>query len=447
MAARINAGQIIAQFVITTEKATAGARKAVGIVTNMQRRVLASMVSISQGLDRVGGRMVEQAERFTFLAGALLGGITLGFKDFANKNEEARSKIKELSEQIKAVPLVQFAKKQAMQAEITRLLMVEQQTRKAAQANKVLTKAFTAVKFEVTKTIAEAILPYVRTIVQAVKTGIAWLEANRETVKTFVVLAAKAGLLFAALAPVFAIGGKLIRVFALMASPVGLIGGALFLLYKTVEFLFGPAIKNLIVDLVELWKQFREGLISASALGSALVDILFKAFKSAADSLLTRVDQFLGNDFVDSMLKNGLFDALKDNKKINEMADAFTSFFKSALEQVFKNLSGFILEGLFGEGFKNYIESVKPFAGAAKAGLANTSATDILGGGVGPFFSGPDRLSGLFDAFKNIPLGNASGIGAGGLSAVVNVYGDANPSRIKDAVEEGIRNAARDMSR
>lgn len=450
MATNVTGTNILSQWIIEDSKARKTLAAGITLVTGFVKKIGSGIGSLSTSLDAFGGKMVEQAERFTFLAGAILAPITLGFQDFASKNAEVREKINALAEEIKNVPPLNFAKKEAIEQEIMRLLSIEKQTRAAAQANEKLTFAFNAIRFEITKTIAEAILPYTHTIINYVKTAIAWIQTNRELLTQFVQIAGKAGLIFAALAPVLAIGGKLIRVFALLISPAGLVAGALFLIYKGFNYLIGTeVITKTISALVELWKQFQAGLVSAKELGAALIDILYSAFKEAAANVLKRVDEFLGNDFTKQILDKGIIRALRENERIKEMANALYDFFKGAFEQAFTRLKEDVFKGIFGENFLIGLQAYAPYVKQFADSIVNSGLGNIIQQGIGGGFLNTNRvINAAVNAYTNGSITSGASAGAG--QVVINIAPGVSDSFVKDvenAIAREQRRAARDLNR
>lgn len=266
MAQKIDGGTIQARLVLDSKKYQAGLKKMSALAVKFAVKTRVMIKGLGQGMDFWGGRMVESAERFTFLAGAIMAPIILSMKNFADQNAKAREKVMALSEQLRKVPPLNFAARAHLVQQLISMQKIEQETRKAAATQARLTKAFKDLAFQIGKLMWEVLGPIVPKIIANIKSWIVWIQANKELAGRVIKVAASFGALMLTLAPLFAIGGKIIRVlgawvrlFSLLFSPLGLIVLAFGALYLLIKKQLDPILKVLWENTKEIFEKWMKG--------------------------------------------------------------------------------------------------------------------------------------------------------------------------------------------
>src|SRR3990167_7800510 len=145
MADNIPGGDIISRWLITTKDAEAALSRGVGLVTGFVTKINSALLSASQFMGTLGRGMTNLSRSFGILSASIFLPLTLGFKDFADKNQIAREKIKELWAELQKVPPFSAAAKQ-LQQQIQYYANMERSTRSAAVAQGQLSQAFMTLK-------------------------------------------------------------------------------------------------------------------------------------------------------------------------------------------------------------------------------------------------------------------------------------------------------------
>ena len=327
MADNIPGGDIISRWLITTKDAEAALSRGVGLVTGFVAKVNGALLSAADGFTRLGGRMTMISRSFGILSASIFLPLTLGFKDFADKNQLAREKIKELWDELQKVPPFSAAAKQ-LQQQIQYYANMERSTRSAAVAQGQLSQAFMTLKNTIEQLVVDVIIPYVPRIQQIVKDSIVWIQANRALATTFLGIALKVGAVAAGLAILLKVGGELfklfgvgLRVIAFFATPIGAVLLALGVL---VYYFRGPilkAIEPVLPKLKELWDSFRDGSLTVE---KAVAEI--KAIIADLFSYITGTDSKTWEFFWDNIYQTAVGTLDKIVRAIDVTKNAITGF-------------------------------------------------------------------------------------------------------------------------
>jgi len=268
MADNIPGGDIISRWLITTKDAEAALSRGVGLVTGFVTKINSALLSASQFMGTLGRGMTNLSRSFGILSASIFLPLTLGFKDFADKNQIAREKIKELWAELQKVPPFSAAAKQ-LQQQIQYYANMERSTRSAAVAQGQLSQAFMTLKNTIEQLVVGVIIPYVPRIQSIVNNSIVWIQANRALATTFLGIALKVGAVAAGLAILLKVGGEFFKLFsvglkviAFFASPIGLLVGAVAALAYVFRGPIMEALTPLIPKLKELWDSWREGSLT-----------------------------------------------------------------------------------------------------------------------------------------------------------------------------------------
>ncbi len=325
---KIVAGEVIARFVVDMKKWNPSLKKARAAMSDAMANIKKSITAAGDSLDQLAGKLDKAAGDMGMLAGAIFVPIIASMKSFAEKNEEAKTKLSELRKELETVPQFDFVKRNQIQAQMAQLQQVTRETGRARFMQDRLVNSFQTLYFEIGKLLWEALGPYVQKIIEMVKMSILWINTNKEFVKQIAIVIAKFGALMAVLAPVMAIGGKLtamvvlgIKILTLLLSPLGLIIAVFTGIYLLFKDQINPVISEHLEVLKQLWEQWKTGAISTQEaigkLGEILLSFVNETLKAVGAKINATVNEWTSG-WMNKLVEDGFYyilrglDILKD---------------------------------------------------------------------------------------------------------------------------------------
>jgi len=307
MGKTIDGGTILARLLLEDKDFKSKIQKLTEKIKEQAEKIKTSFVNLGPKITAIGQKMAEMGEKFTFLGGAIFAPMILSMKSFADKNEQARAKVLELSKAIQAMPAGPSLEKKQAQAQLQYYLMVVQKTQAAASAQEKLTYAFKTLSNVIGDLLWKTLGPYIPQIQSVIQTAIVWIKANQETAGSIVKVVTAVGSIALVLGPTLAITGKLIAVFGagisglvsllgLLFSPLVLTVAAFAGLYYLFKDKLDPVFKTHLESIGKIWKSWTDGTITTKQaigeLSASLLSLIVDTFTGIGEKITAKVNEW-----------------------------------------------------------------------------------------------------------------------------------------------------------
>lgn len=456
----VDGGKIIAQFLLDSSQVGSELNKTEKKIISWSARAKMFTSQLGEGMQRVGARMAEMGEKFTFLGAAIFTPLVAGMKSFADKGKEVQGKIDELVKKRNELAKQPFSFVQtgSINLQIQQLRIVNAEVLRAKSQQDLFINTVTRLKDEIFKLAWEALTPLINRLIINVSFFRAWIVQHRELVKNIIMIAVRVGALAATLGPLAAVIGRLILVFGafiktigMLINPLGLFLVGATLLYTAFKDQLDPIITQFITTLTNLWKNWQTGATSTfdslDKLGKALWNFFSKTFTVVGEVISKKLNEWTGGTWQATI--DWLMDTLVGT--MNKVRDAVVGAW-DAITEAFDKAKGTLgewfgtVKGWFDSAFMHswWTDSMRKMAENANKYLSSTTASftrahgalaGALAGMQGVSLGAVPRIRQSI-GYKSIPVGRMVGGGIQNSFIIQPIY--PSTQELVDDLKTGI---------